>query len=86
MNMVIFAIEFNQLGSKVVAHALARLPDDFNGPLAQHPAPVFCHKDQVHMKKADNVSPPSVFCSSPVARHSKTKYFQAMQRLQAFND
>ena len=36
------------------------------------------------MQEADDGSSPAVICSFPVACHIKTKYIEAMQRLQAF--
>ena len=84
MHMVILAVELHQLCAEVLAHTQAGLADDLNSPLAQYIASVFRDKDQMNMQEADNGSTSPVFCSFPVACHSKTKYIEAMQRLQAF--
>lgn len=49
MHMVILAIEFNQPGLEVFAHLCGGFADDFNGAIAEHPTPVLCDKDQMHM-------------------------------------
>lgn len=84
MHMVILAVELYQICAEVFTHLGGRLPNHFNCTLTQYVTSVFCDKDQMHMQEADDGSTPPVFCSFPVARHSKTKYICDMQRLQAF--
>ncbi len=84
MHMVIFAIEFDQTGLKVMAHQGACVANHLNGPLRQNIPPVLGHKYQVNMQETDHSSTSAVVHSFPVARHIETTYIGGMQRLQAF--
>jgi putative transposase len=82
--MVIFTIELNELGCKVLADTTASRSDSLYRSLRQHISAVLCYKYQMNMKEAYYGPSSSVVCAFPVACHSKTKYSGVMQRLQAF--
>lgn len=78
--MVVFTVELNKLRFKIAAYAgedRAQVGEDL---ASEHVAPVFCHKDQMHMH-AKNTVPAA---SNVVVFSHRPNYNRPMLRLQAF--
>ena len=84
VHMVIFTIELNELGCKVLAYTAASRSNSLDRSLRQNVSAVLCYKYQMNMKETYYGPSSSVVSAFPVACHSKTKYSGVMQRLQAF--
>ena len=81
--MIIFAIEFNELGMEVNTDVLRCFANDLNSSVTQNTSSELGYKDQMNMKKADNSPSSAIFCAFPLACHSKAKYNNRMLHRQA---
>ena len=70
MDVIVLTIKFDELGGEVVADLLRSLADHLDCALTENTTSIFCYKDQMYVKQANDCSSSSVFCSFPLAYHN----------------